>query len=84
MNRQIQQILERNKRVELDKAWEISITRRAIVAAITYLVVSIFLIVIGVPRPWLNALVPTAGFILSTITMPFFKRLWAKKIYKRK
>lgn len=79
----IKNLIERNRRVELDKAWEISKTRRLIISLLTYFVIVIFLIAIGVKNPWLNALVPAIGFFLSTLTLPFFKRLWARYIYRR-
>ena len=80
---EIENIKERNKRVERDKAWEISKTRRIIIALITYIVIVIFLWSINAPRPWLNAIVPTVGFIFSTLTLPFFKQFWINNIYKR-
>lgn len=83
MREDLERIKERNKRVEADKAWETSGTRRILIAVMTYVVIVIFLLSIEAPNPWLNALVPTAGFILSTLTLPFFKRLWWKHIYKR-
>ena len=36
LERRIQAIEERNKRVEADKAWETSLTRRVSIAVITY------------------------------------------------
>jgi len=82
MIKHIKEILNRNKKVELDKAWETSKTRRIIIAFLTYFVVVIFLFFIQVPNPWLNALVPTIGFILSTLTLSFFKRIWISYFYK--
>ena len=41
-------INERNKRIEADKAWETSLTRRAIIAAFTYLVVGFYLNLLNV------------------------------------
>ena len=79
----IENIKDRNKRVERDKAWETSKTRRIIIALITYIVIVIFLWSINAPRPWLNAIVPTVGFIFSTLTLPFFKQFWINNIYKR-
>ena len=79
MKQEIRKINERNRKVELDKAWETSKTRRAIIAAMTYIIVVIFLYLINAPKPWLNALVPTAGFILSTLTLTFFKKMWVKQ-----
>ena len=84
MKEDIESIKERNKRVEADKAWEVSVTRRIIIALMTYIIIVIFLWSISAPRPWLNAIVPTVGFILSTLTLPFFKRFWINNIYKFK
>lgn len=83
MKEDIEKIKERNKRVEADKAWEISITKRSIIALMTYIIISIFLISIDVLNPWLNAVVPTVGFILSTLTLPLFKKFWLNNIYKK-
>ena len=77
----IKSIEERNKRVEIDKAWETSFTRKFIIAVITYFIVVLFLYLISVNRPWLNALVPTGGYILSTLTLPFVKKWWLKRVY---
>jgi len=75
----VEKIEQRNKSVELDKAWETSWTRIIIIAIFTYVIVGIFLQVINIPRPWISALVPVIGFTLSTITMPFFKNWWIKR-----
>lgn len=83
MKEDIEQIKERNQRVEADKAWETSKTRRVIIALMTYIIIVIFLWSIEAPNPWLNAIVPTVGFILSTLTLPFFKNFWIKLIYKK-
>ena len=72
----IEDILKRNQRVELDKAWETSKTRRAIVAFITYLTAATFLKLIGNDAPLINAFVPTGGYILSTISLPIVKEWW--------
>jgi len=79
---EINQIKERNKRVEADKAWEISFTRKLVIAIMTYLLIVLFLWIIQVTKPWLNALVPAIAFILSTLTLPLFKDWWLRKFYK--
>ena len=81
--KEIELIKERNRRVEIDKAWETSKTRRTVIALMTYFVIVIFLYIIDVANPWLIALVPTIGYILSTLTLPFFKKTWIKGIYKK-
>ncbi len=78
----INNIHSRNKRVEMDKAWEISKTRKIIIALLTYLLVLIFLIFIGIPHPWLNAFIPVVGFILSTLTLNFCKKKWVKHYHE--
>lgn len=83
MKEEIEQIKIRNQRVELDKAWEISKTRRVLIMVMTYLVVVLFLWLIEAAHPWLHALVPTGGFLLSTLSLPFFKRMWIRRVYKR-
>lgn len=83
MNEEIQNELktlkERNKRVELDKAWETSFARKALLAILTYLVITSFFLVADLPKPFLNPIVPTMGYILSTLTLPFAKKIWIKR-----
>jgi sterol desaturase/sphingolipid hydroxylase (fatty acid hydroxylase superfamily) len=78
VEKELKLIKNRNERVELDKAWETSFTRKILIFIFTYLAVGVYLWAIGVSRPWLNAIVPAVAFVLSTLTMPFFKRLWAR------
>jgi hypothetical protein len=66
----------RNRRVEGDKAWETSWTRRLVISVLTYLVVLAYNAAIGGQRPFLTALVPVAGFLLSTLTIPLIKCRW--------
>ncbi|MCX6741977.1 MAG: hypothetical protein NTX24_02255 [Candidatus Pacearchaeota archaeon] len=78
LEKEINKIKERNKKVEDDKAWETSWTRRVILAILTYIVIVIFFYVASLPKPFLNSIVPTLAFILSTLTIPIFKRIWIK------
>lgn len=73
----------RNRRVELDKAWETSIERKVIITALTYATIVAFFLITGLPRPFTNSLIPTAGFVISTLSIPVFKRMWVKKKDKR-
>ena len=76
---EISEIKVRNKRVESDKAWETSFTRRIVIAFGTYLTITIFLLMIGASYPYLAGLVPALAFILSTLTLPPLKEWWARK-----
>jgi len=75
---EIEKIKLRNMGVEADKAWETSVLRRILIAAFTYISISLFMWAVAVDRPWLNAIVPTIGFTLSTLALPYFKQLWLK------
>ena len=79
IEQEIATIKERNLRVEADKAWEISGTRIFFVAAITYVVATLVLYLIGAPNFFLSALIPTVGYFLSTQSLPFIKRHWTKR-----
>ena len=72
----IQRIEQRNERVELDKKWETSWTRRGLLMGFTYLAISLYFLAMRISHPFLNAVVPAIGFLLSTLTLPFFKKLW--------
>lgn len=72
-------IEKRNAKVEADKAWETSWTRRVAIMVLTYIVVAVYLyFVVGI-NPWVNALVPVMGYFLSTITIQFVKSYWVTR-----
>lgn len=79
LEKRIAAIEERNTRVEQDKAWETSWTRRISIATLTYLVIAIYLLVIKNDKPFINAAVPVAGFLLSTLVLRRIKGLWQSK-----
>ena len=83
LEERVEKIEKRNKKVEDDKAWEGSWTRKIVLIIFTYLAVGFYLNVINVQNPWINAIVPSLGFLLSTLTLPFIKNWWKKNIYKK-
>lgn len=72
-------IRERNNRVENDKAWETSWTRRLCIAGLTYIILNIYLPMLGVEHAYLHATVPVMGYLLSTLGLPIVKQIWVKK-----
>ena len=80
--KEIESIKERNKRVEADKSWEISWFRRITIATMTYVIATIFLWLIKSPNYWLTSLVPTGGYLLSTLSLSFIKNLWIRNNLK--
>lgn len=79
LEKRISAIEARNQKVELDKAWEVSWTRRLSIAALTYMVVATYLIYIDNDQPLINAAVPTVGFLLSTLVLPQIKSFWQSR-----
>ena len=72
----LNKIEERNRKVELDKAWETSFIRILSISVITYLAAFFALYSIGANKPYLNAIIPVLGFILSTQSIPIIKKYW--------
>lgn len=77
---EIKNIKARNARVELDKKWETSWTRRLFICAMTYIVVVIYCLTIEkVSNIFLSSLVPVIGFTLSTLSLGFIRQIWEKR-----
>lgn len=66
-------IRSRNHRVESNKAWETSRVRLLSITGITYVTMLLVFLVLGSSRPFLDALVPTTGFFLSTLSLSFVR-----------
>lgn len=71
---EISELHARNKRVEAEKAWETSWQRKTFILCITYAFMCFFMNMIGVEKVFINALVPTFGFFLSTLSLGFLKK----------
>lgn len=79
----ITKIEERNKRVELDKSWETSWTRKICIMILTYIVVIIYSYLIREhDNIFLSSLVPVIGFTLSTFSLKMIRKVWEKSITK--
>jgi hypothetical protein len=78
---EIDSIKQRNQRVETDKAWETSWTRRITILSLTYVVIVIFFIFAGLTKPFISAIVPSLAFVLSTLVVPPVKKWWLNEWY---
>lgn len=83
LKQEISKLKERNKKVDANKAWETSMSRKLLLVIITYILAALTLITIKNDSPWTNALIPTLGFYLSTLTLPFVKNIWKKYLYRK-
>ena len=84
IEQKIKNIEERNKRVELDKKWENSWTRKICIMVLTYIVVIIYSFLIrNYDNILLSSLVPVIGFTLSTLSLKLVRKIWEKKFISK-
>lgn len=76
---ELRKILERNQRVEKDKAWEISFIRKIFITIFTYVLALVFLEIIEADNAYLAAVVPAMGFWLSTLKVSPLRKWWEQK-----
>jgi hypothetical protein len=79
LEKEVLAIQERNRKVEADKAWETSLERKIVITILTYAVITLLFIAADISNPFINAFVPTAAFLLSTLTLPWFKKRWQSR-----
>lgn len=71
----------RNQRVEIDKAWEQSRSRKVFLLLLTYLIASLVFMALGSVDPFLSALIPTVGYLISTFSLPAVRRRWQRLFF---
>lgn len=77
LEERIKKIEERNKKVELDKTWETSWTRKIFIMILTYIVVIVYSYLIRkYNNILLSSLVPVIGFTLSTLSLKLIRKIW--------
>lgn len=79
IQRELETIKERNKRVEADKAWELSWTRKILVALFTYILIVLFMVLAHLSSPFINAIVPSVAYLISMSAMPYLKKWWLSR-----
>lgn len=83
LEERIKKIEERNKRVEIDKMWETSWTRRICICILTYIIVIVYsYLVRNYDNILLSSLVPVIGFTLSTLSLKVIRKYWQSRYYK--
>lgn len=84
VDQKVESLQERNARVEGDKAWETSWIRRLFIAVVTYCIATYYMSSVGLGNAFVGAFVPTGGYLLSTMSLPFVKNFWLRTIYKKR
>ncbi len=79
LDEEVEAIKARNRRVEADKAWEISVFRLVVLSAVTFIFSLAVLYFIKTENYLLSAFSSTAGLIISSQSLPFIKRWWVRK-----
>ena len=81
IEKEIKEIKERNQKVELNKAWEPSWTRKLCIMILTYIVVVLYSFTINkISNIFLSSLVPVIGFTLSTLSLNAIRKIWERRI----
>jgi len=81
LEKEIEEIKSRNKRVELDKAWETSWTRKICICILTYIVVIIYSYVVrNYDNILLSSLVPVIRIYIINIIIKIYKKIMGKNI----
>lgn len=81
IEKEIKEIKERNQKVELNKAWETSWTRKLCIMILTYIVVVLYSFTINkISNIFLSSLVPVIGFTLSTLSLNAIRKIWERRI----
>ena len=79
LKKRIEIIENRNKKVESDKAWETCLLRKILIIAFTYIFALLYLTIADTTNPYFGAVVPCAGFFLSTLSINILKKWWINK-----
>ncbi len=83
LEERIKKLEDRNRRVEGDKAWETSWTRRLAIMLMVYATIVFYLHFVIHINPWINGLVPVIGYAVSTFTVGFLKNRWLESQSKK-
>lgn len=83
LEEKLQKLVLFEKFYRLEKAWESSLVRYSYLGLSTYIFSALFLIIIEGESPFLSAFVPLAAVLASSVSFPYFKRLWRKYYFER-
>lgn len=79
LEKEVNEIKERNKKVESNKAWETSFIRKICIIVLTYITVIIYSYIIReYDNILLSSLVPVIGFTLSTLSLNIIRKIYEK------
>lgn len=83
LEEKVSKIEQRNHKVEDNKLWETCWLRKVLIIAFTFVFASAYLYVANTTNPLLGAIVPCAGFFLSTLTINPIKKYYLNRRNKK-
>ncbi len=83
MNESSETLEQRNARVDTDKAWETSWTRKLVIALLTYVIIGSYLTALNIQDAWLHAIVPATAYLVSTLGLRYIKLIWINVVYNK-
>ena len=84
LHQELEKIKERNRRVEADKAWEVSTFRAVLIGVLTFVFTYLILFTVEQENALFGGLLAGLGFFISTLSIPIVKRWWLKTFWKEK
>jgi len=81
-DKRMQLIEDRNKSKGFGKDFEGCWARICIIMTLTYFVLGLYMMFVNINRPWINAIVPTIGFQLSTLSLKCAKNRYVDFQFK--
>jgi hypothetical protein len=75
----IAELRARNARVDQEKGWEKSWSRRLVITAVTWFGAWLWLRNLGAENAALQALVPSGGYAISNLSLPVLRRWWLER-----
>jgi hypothetical protein len=74
-------VKRRNNRVEKEHEWNTSFVRGLVIMVCTYVCLGLYMQLVDIDRPWINAIVPTVGFWLSTLSLDKLRPIYLRIMF---
>ncbi len=76
LKREIEVIKKYHKSIELERLWEVSLTKRITHFILAYSIISFLFVIIGIDRPLVKAIIPSLVYFLVSASIEIIKKWW--------
>lgn len=80
LEKEIEKLKKRNKKVELEKSWETSLYRKISIIIITYFFMILIIYLLKIENIFISAIIPTLWYFFSTLSILVVKNIYIKKL----